>query len=286
MSGDKNVVDCKFCGAVLKYSFDDVRESEEYLSPMEAYLEKYIVCPECGSKVILTKPESSVQKDLTVTMHTSDLTELKSKLEGTGAYILASVDGEGVHVGRFKGLSVDADGDLVIEADIDSASCTSSKRRQDILILNKGVNGWVDAREALPPFNVMVKVKLTNGCEAIDFVNEPLDEDTPFQHYLVSHWRMATREELREFVQKANRDSRSVNAADYLDRVCGTVTPPAIHKVNYVKVEFKSNYTMGAMLIRKEWYDKQDTQDGWTLYEKAERDSSSGMELLAIFDTN
>ena len=39
-------------------------------------------------------------------------------------YIISSVEGKGNHVGRFKGFSVDADGDLIIEADIDGLSCT------------------------------------------------------------------------------------------------------------------------------------------------------------------
>ena len=41
------------------------------------------------------------------------------------AYIISSIDGNGTYVGRFKRLSLDADDDLIICADIDSASCTT-----------------------------------------------------------------------------------------------------------------------------------------------------------------
>lgn len=64
---------------------------------------------------------------------------------------------------------------------------------------------WKETVKELPPVNTLVKVLLTNGTEAIDFVNEPLDRETPFQHFLVSEWRLLTREELIEVVQKSNK---------------------------------------------------------------------------------
>lgn len=64
---------------------------------------------------------------------------------------------------------------------------------------------WINVSQQLPECNVLVKVKLTNGTEALDFVNEPIDMETPFQHYCVSEWRKATREELIDFIKKANR---------------------------------------------------------------------------------
>lgn len=68
---------------------------------------------------------------------------------------------------------------------------------------------WKETAKELPPVNTLVRVLLTNGTEAIDFVNEPVDKETPFQHYLVSKWRLLTREELIEIVQKINsRDFR------------------------------------------------------------------------------
>ena len=64
---------------------------------------------------------------------------------------------------------------------------------------------WISVDHQLPECNVIVKVKLTNGIEALDFVNDPIDPETPFQHYCVSEWRKATRDELNEFMRKANR---------------------------------------------------------------------------------
>lgn len=68
-------------------------------------------------------------------------------------------------------------------------------------------NEWIDVNKELPPINVLVKVLLTNGVEKLDFVNEPIDKDMPFQHYIVSKWRMATRDELIQFMLKANTQS-------------------------------------------------------------------------------
>ena len=66
-------------------------------------------------------------------------------------------------------------------------------------------NKWIDAKKELPPCNVLVRVMLTNGQVAFDFVNEPLNKETPFQHYIVTNWRMPTTEELNSFMRKANR---------------------------------------------------------------------------------
>ena len=66
---------------------------------------------------------------------------------------------------------------------------------------------WKEPAKELPPFNTLVKVHLINGTEAIDFVNEPLDQEVPFQHYLVSKWRFFTREELCDLVHKINSRS-------------------------------------------------------------------------------
>lgn len=51
--GDKNITDCDFCGAQLRYSIEDLKERERYLSQRDSYIEKYIVCPDCQSKVII-----------------------------------------------------------------------------------------------------------------------------------------------------------------------------------------------------------------------------------------
>lgn len=60
---------------------------------------------------------------------------------------------------------------------------------------------WHDIKKELPPVNVLVYVHLTNDCYAMDFVNEPVDYDTPFQHYLVKEWRYADRFELNNYMK-------------------------------------------------------------------------------------
>ena len=45
--GEKNIIDCNFCGAQLRYSVDDIKEQEKYLYQRDTYFEKYIVCPDC-----------------------------------------------------------------------------------------------------------------------------------------------------------------------------------------------------------------------------------------------
>lgn len=53
------------------------------------------------------------------------LKEFFKKLQEANAYINASIEGKGVHIGRIKGLSFDADGNPIIDIDIDALSCTS-----------------------------------------------------------------------------------------------------------------------------------------------------------------
>ena len=61
---------------------------------------------------------------------------------------------------------------------------------------------WKSIKDELPLPYTLVKVKLTNGIIKTDFINEPLDNVTPFQHYIVSEWRYLTIEELREITIK------------------------------------------------------------------------------------
>ena len=61
-------------------------------------------------------------------------------------------------------------------------------------------NLWIEVTNYLPPANVLVKVILTNGIEAIDFVDIPINKECPFKHYLVSKWRMLTPDELNMLV--------------------------------------------------------------------------------------
>ena len=37
--------------------------------------------------------------------------------------VIATIDGKGVHIGRIKGISYDADGTPILDVDIDSVSC-------------------------------------------------------------------------------------------------------------------------------------------------------------------
>ena len=51
--GEKNIVECDFCGASLRYSVEDIKEQENYLSQRDSYTEKYIVCPDCKNRVVV-----------------------------------------------------------------------------------------------------------------------------------------------------------------------------------------------------------------------------------------
>ena len=58
-------------------------------------------------------------------MNIEEMKKIEEWLNKNNVYVAASIDNKGVHIGRFKGLSLDADDDLIIEVDIDSLSCTS-----------------------------------------------------------------------------------------------------------------------------------------------------------------
>ena len=53
--GEKNIIDCDFCGAQLKYTADDIKEKEYYISQRESDFVKYIVCPDCNNNVEIHK---------------------------------------------------------------------------------------------------------------------------------------------------------------------------------------------------------------------------------------
>ena len=59
-------------------------------------------------------------------------------------------------------------------------------------------------KDALPQFNVLVRVKLSTGLEKFDFVNEPFNVNIPFQHCAVTSWRYPTTEELNQVMKLAN----------------------------------------------------------------------------------
>lgn len=51
--GEKNITECNFCGALLRYAVDDIKEQEKYLSQRDSSFEKYIVCSDCKNKVVI-----------------------------------------------------------------------------------------------------------------------------------------------------------------------------------------------------------------------------------------
>lgn len=58
-------------------------------------------------------------------MNIEEIKKIDEWLCKNNVYIASSIDGKGVHIGRFIGLTLDVDGDLVIYTDIDSLSCTT-----------------------------------------------------------------------------------------------------------------------------------------------------------------
>ena len=50
---------------------------------------------------------------------------IEAILEKHGTYILSTIDGQGVHVGCFKGIALDADANWIIEAEVESMSETN-----------------------------------------------------------------------------------------------------------------------------------------------------------------
>lgn len=69
------------------------------------------------------------------TMDITEMNKIKEKLEEQGVYIIASIEGKGHHIGRLKKLSLDANGDLIIEVDIDAASCTRVNYAEEMKML-------------------------------------------------------------------------------------------------------------------------------------------------------
>ena len=53
--GDKNIIDCDFCGAKLKYMACDIKEKEHYIDQRNSEFIKYITCPDCKSRIELKK---------------------------------------------------------------------------------------------------------------------------------------------------------------------------------------------------------------------------------------
>lgn len=58
--GMKNQITCIFCGAILQYDKEDVKEREQYITQRETDIVKYINCPQCKSEVICWSIENEV----------------------------------------------------------------------------------------------------------------------------------------------------------------------------------------------------------------------------------
>lgn len=56
-SGNRNVTLCLFCGSILSYQVDDIKEREVFLSPRQSDFVKYITCPKCKNKIDFKKGE-------------------------------------------------------------------------------------------------------------------------------------------------------------------------------------------------------------------------------------
>ena len=67
--------------------------------------------------------ELPVLKPLSTPEDFRKLREIEELLKEHSVSVLSSIEGKGIHVGRFKGIALDADGFPVIECDIDKESC-------------------------------------------------------------------------------------------------------------------------------------------------------------------
>lgn len=48
--GHKMEIECKNCGALLQYEYEDIQETK-YSSPLGGW-KRYIICPQCNKEVI------------------------------------------------------------------------------------------------------------------------------------------------------------------------------------------------------------------------------------------
>lgn len=51
--GMKNQITCDFCGAILQYNKEDIREQYKYIVQKKTKIIKYIDCPQCKNEVFL-----------------------------------------------------------------------------------------------------------------------------------------------------------------------------------------------------------------------------------------
>ena len=75
--------------------------------------------------VCVTAEELPVLKPIETDEDYQKLKEIEEFLKEHNVYIASSIEGKGLHIGRFKEIALDADGFPIIECDIDEVSCTS-----------------------------------------------------------------------------------------------------------------------------------------------------------------
>ena len=51
--GTKRQIECNACGALLRYQEEDIKLEDKFISPIESYNRKYIICPQCNHQIIL-----------------------------------------------------------------------------------------------------------------------------------------------------------------------------------------------------------------------------------------
>lgn len=51
--GAKKRTTCNYCGALLSYEPQDIKQGEHHFGPMDYQFEKYIECPQCKNKIVL-----------------------------------------------------------------------------------------------------------------------------------------------------------------------------------------------------------------------------------------
>lgn len=74
--------------------------------------------------ITVTAEELPVLKPIITEDDYKKLKEIEEFLKEHNVYISSSIEGKGLHIGRFKEIALDADGFPIIECDIDAMSCT------------------------------------------------------------------------------------------------------------------------------------------------------------------
>lgn len=74
--------------------------------------------------VCVTADKLPILKPIETDEDYKKLKEIEEFLKEHNVYIASSIEGKGLHIGRFKEIALDADGFPIIECDIDEASCT------------------------------------------------------------------------------------------------------------------------------------------------------------------